>query len=234
VARNGKEALAQIQKTLPDAMILDLMMPEVDGFEVLRTIRGMEKTSLLPVLILTAKHVTREDLSFLKGNNVHELIQKGDINRAGLLTAIGKMVAPRLEQQVPRERPTGRAPTSGKPVVLVVEDNPDNRLTVRALLQDAFTIIEADDGKLGIEQARTHTPDLILMDISLPIMDGLKALEALRGEAVLRHIPVIALTARAMKGNREEILAYGFDGYISKPIDAQVLQKTIQESLRGS
>jgi signal transduction histidine kinase/DNA-binding response OmpR family regulator/HAMP domain-containing protein len=228
VARNGSEALEQIEKELPDAMILDLMMPEMDGFEVLRTIRGTERTAHIPVLILTAKYVTRDELSFLKGNHIHQLIQKGDINKTDLLAAIQKMVSPH------RRRPTpARTQTSRRPVILVVEDNPDNMTTARAMLQDAFTVIEAADGQSGIERARTFAPDLILMDLSLPVMDGFKALEAIRNEDALKHVPVIAVTASAMKGNREEILVRGFDGYISKPIDRVVLERTIKENLYG-
>ena len=92
VARDGGEALQRIEANLPDAMILDLMMPEVDGFEVLRAIRASPRTAHVPVLILTAKYVTREELSFLKENHIHQLIQKGDINRADLLAAIAGMV----------------------------------------------------------------------------------------------------------------------------------------------
>jgi CheY-like chemotaxis protein len=92
VARDGGEALQRIEANLPDAMILDLMMPEVDGFEVLRAIRASPRTAHIPVLILTAKYVTREELSFLKENHIHQLIQKGDINRADLLAAIAGMV----------------------------------------------------------------------------------------------------------------------------------------------
>jgi signal transduction histidine kinase/CheY-like chemotaxis protein len=93
VARDGGEALQRIEANLPDAMILDLMMPEVDGFQVLRAIRASERTAHIPVLILTAKYVTREELSFLKENHIHQLIQKGDINRADLLAAIARMVS---------------------------------------------------------------------------------------------------------------------------------------------
>ncbi|WP_028572871.1 ATP-binding protein [Desulfonatronum lacustre] len=93
-ARNGKEALDEINRAVPDAVILDLMMPGVDGFAVLRAIRGQDRTRLLPVLILTAKHVTREELHFLTGNNIHQLIRKGDINRKHLLAAVANMVAP--------------------------------------------------------------------------------------------------------------------------------------------
>jgi len=247
VARNGGEALEQIEANLPDAMILDLMMPEVDGFQVLRSIRGAQKTAHIPVLILTAKHVTREELSFLKGNHIHQVIQKGAINRRDLLAAISEMVSPRQEERtlptqtsvLPTQtsvlptRVPARRRTFGKPTILIVEDNPDNMLTARALLQDTYTIIEAGDGQAGVEQARAQLPDLILMDISLPVMDGIKALDVIRKDSTLRHIPVIALTARAMKGDREEILAHGFDGYISKPIDGGLLEESIKETLDG-
>jgi len=231
VARNGKEALEQIAMVKPDAMILDLMMPEVDGFQVLKAICGMQELAQLPVLILTAKHITKEDLSFLKGNHIHQLIQKGDINKVGLLTAVAQMVAPEPKQPAPSPLRRRRPVRAGKPVVLVVEDNPDNMRTARALLNDRYQIIEATDGKTGVEQARTHQPDIILMDIALPVMDGLEALAAIRADESLRHIPVIAATASAMKGDRETILAHGFDGYISKPIDAELLKKILHEVL---
>jgi signal transduction histidine kinase/DNA-binding response OmpR family regulator len=233
VARNGKEALEQIAQALPVAMILDLMMPEVDGFQVLKAIRGVEKTANIPVLILTAKHITKDDLSFLKSNHIHQLIQKGDIDKAGLLDAVAGMVAP----PPPPEKPALRAlrprrpARSGKPVVLVVEDNPDNLRTAKALLSDRYQVIEAHDGKEGIQQARAHLPDIILMDIAMPRMDGLEALAVIRADEKLRHIPVIAATASAMKGDRETILAHGFDGYVSKPIDDELLKKILREVL---
>ncbi|MBI4798765.1 MAG: response regulator [Desulfarculus sp.] len=97
VARNGRQALEQVASQKPEAMVLDLMMPEVDGFQVLEAIRSAPGTSNLPVLILTAKHVTGEELSFLQGNNVHQLIQKGDISKDQLLTAIAAMLPPLQE-----------------------------------------------------------------------------------------------------------------------------------------
>ncbi len=242
VAHNGQEALAQIAQNLPAAMILDLMMPEVDGFAVLKAIRGLERTARLPVLILTANHVTKEELSFLKGNNIHQLIQKGDINKAGLLAEVARMVAPPQVQPAaplalshvegPSASPLRRRPTRpGKPVVLVVEDNPDNLRTARALLADRYQVVEAEDGKTGVELARTHRPDIILTDISLPVMDGIAVLAAIREDEALRATPVIAVTASAMKGDRETILAHGFDGYLSKPIDHDGLMKTLQQML---
>lgn len=238
VARDGREALEQIEKTLPDAVILDLTMPEVDGFEVLKKIRNIERTAHLPVLILTAKYVTPDELGFLKENHIHQLIQKGNIDKRDLLQAIGEMVSPRQNKPAaPKQAPAQarvRTRASGKPVILVVEDNPDSLLTVRALLQDFSIVVEAADGREGLEQARAVVPDLILMDLSLPVLDGFQALEAIRAEEDLRHIPVLALTASAMKGNREEVLARGFDGYITKPIDRESLEAAIRERLHGS
>lgn len=88
VARNGEEALALISESIPDALILDLMMPGIDGFDVLKTLREDILTEKTPVLILTAKHITREELSFLKRNNIHQLIYKGDVSRDRLINAI--------------------------------------------------------------------------------------------------------------------------------------------------
>jgi len=234
VARDGREALDRIESSTPDAMILDLMMPEVDGFQVIHQVRARERTALLPVLILTAKHVTREELQFLKGNHIHQLIQKGDIRKAELLAAVERLVA----QSPGTEAPPGREPTergrAERPLVLVVEDNPDNMKTVRALLADTCTLVEAGDGRTGIELARSRRPDLILMDISLPEVDGFAAFEEIRCQETLRSVPVIALTARAMAGDREEMLARGFDGYLSKPIDAELLHQAVREALDGN
>ena len=231
VAQDGAEALAIIETTIPDAMIMDLMMPGVDGFEVLKTIRNVDKTAHIPVLILTAKHLTNEDLKFLKRNNVHQLIQKGDVNREDLLNAVVSMVTNHIEEA---EKPLRQTQTiSGKPVVLVVEDNLDNMLTVKAIMEDQYTVIEAIDGSEGIAMAKKHKPHLILMDIALPGMDGIEAFKAIRKNARMQHIPIIALTASAMTSDRETILAHGFDGYLVKPIEEKVFFKTINEVLFG-
>lgn len=231
VARDGAEALGIIAHTIPDAMILDLMMPCVDGFQVLENLRNAESTAHIPVLILSAKHITKEELKFLKRNNIHQLIQKGDVKREELMNSVARMVAPEKVETVKPVRELQNI--KGKPVVLVVEDNHDNMVTVKALLSDKFTVIEAVDGYEGIELAKKHNPHLILMDIALPGIDGIEAFKAIRNNANLQHIPVIALTASAMIHDRETILAHGFDVYITKPIDAKLFFKTINEVLYG-
>jgi signal transduction histidine kinase/DNA-binding response OmpR family regulator/CHASE3 domain sensor protein len=231
IARNGFEALEIISKSIPDAMILDLMMPGIDGFEVLKTLRDAEATAHVPVLILTAKQITKEELAFLKRNNVHQLIQKGDVKRNELLNAVSTMLHPKSEETTKPH--LEKQIIEGKPIVLVVEDNHDNMITVKALLSDKYSVIGAEDGKESIALAMEHRPNLILMDIALPEMDGIEAFKTIRNDDRMKHIPVIALTASAMISDRETILAHGFDAYIAKPIDENEFFKTINETLYG-
>jgi signal transduction histidine kinase/DNA-binding response OmpR family regulator/HAMP domain-containing protein len=234
IARDGNEAILKVNESLPDAMILDLMMPEVDGFTVLHMIRSQKKTAQLPVLILTAKHITKEELAFLQGNHIHQLIQKGDISKSGLLSAVKNMVyVSHKTEDIGVEKKSALRVTHEKPKILIVEDNPDNMTTARAILSNVATVIEATNGQEGIEKTRSDVPDLIFLDISLPLMDGFEVLNTLKADESLKHIPVIALTARAMKGDRKEILSRGFDGYISKPIDEELLKQTIGRVLYG-
>jgi len=106
------------------------------------------------------------------------------------------------------------------PRILYIEDNHDNRVLVRRVMKaEGIDIIEADSAIIGLQMAEENPPDLILMDINMPMMDGLKATAAIRQSEKLRHIPVVALTVKVMKGDREEALKAGCDGYIQKPID---------------
>ncbi|MDP3452183.1 MAG: response regulator [Bacteroidales bacterium] len=231
VGKDGGEALELFNTVIPDAIILDLMMPGIDGFQVLEAIRNADITAQIPVLILTAKYITKDDLQFLKRNNVHQLIQKGDIKRHELIKVVGEMI---VGKTVETKKPVkGRLPLTGKPTVLVVEDNPDNMITVKAILADRYTVIEAVNGREGVEKAKEHLPDLILMDIALPEMDGIQAFRAIRSDGRLQHIPVIALTASALKEDRELVLAHGFNAFIAKPIDDSLFFDTINATLYG-
>lgn len=108
--------------------------------------------------------------------------------------------------------------------ILVVEDNPDNRVLVSDVLQSLdYQVALAADGREGVEKARTLLPDLILMDMSLPGMDGWEATRHIKADPNTRAIKVIALTAHAMVGDRERALEAGCDDYISKPIDLREL-----------
>lgn len=118
--------------------------------------------------------------------------------------------------------------------IAVVEDNPDNRLLVQALLEDQYTITEYEDGLLALEGLRRSRPDLVLLDISLPGMDGVEVLRQMRADETLRDLPAIALTAHAMAGDRERFLDAGFNGYVTKPIvDEEILLGLVEEHLGG-
>ncbi|OVE80975.1 hypothetical protein BVY04_04385 [bacterium M21] len=110
----------------------------------------------------------------------------------------------------------------------VVEDNPDNRILVRAILEEFYDVVDYEDGRSAILGITTTPPDLILMDISLPEMDGVEILCKLREDQELKKIPAIALTAFAMEGDRERFLNAGFEEYIAKPIDEDLLLKAIR------
>jgi len=230
-ARNGKEALESIKISKPDAMILDLMMPEVDGFQVIDSIRSQPETSQIPVLILTAKHITKNELYFLKGNHIHQIIFKGVVNRTELLGHVSNMVNSINQASVNKTKDYSLKLEQAH--ILVIEDNQDNLYTVNALLSGKCNISGTTSLTEGLILAREHKPDLILLDVSLPVQDGFTVLNEIRMDENLKHLPVIALTARAMKGDREELLSSGFDGYISKPIEFEIMEQTIITALQN-
>jgi len=249
VARGGQEALEYVKDKIPDGIILDLMMPEVDGFEVLKNIRSQEATAKVPVLILTAKDLTAEDLKTIKNNNIKQLIQKGDVDREDLLVKVKSMLGEKTIAakeisdpkpvsfqaelvQTRQQEPARARKTAGRSTILVIEDNPDNMISIKAVLNTQYTILEAADGEEGLKKALTKGPDLILLDMFLPGMDGFAVAGKLKEEDKTRHIPIIAVTAKAMKGDREKILEAGCDDYMSKPIDPEEVLKKIENWLR--
>jgi len=114
--------------------------------------------------------------------------------------------------------------------VLVVEDNEKNMKLFRDVLQaSGYDLLEATTGERAMELAAEHQPNLVLMDIQLPDLDGVEALGRLRADARTASIPVVALTAQAMHGDRERFLDAGFDAYISKPVDVLEFVRTVKE-----
>jgi CheY-like chemotaxis protein len=116
--------------------------------------------------------------------------------------------------------------------IAIVEDNPDNRLLFHAILSSSYNLVAYETGAEAWTGISCSKPDLVLLDISLPDMDGTELLQRIRADGHLRHLPVIAVTAHAMSGDREKYLARGFDEYISKPIvDFDELTGAIQRGL---
>lgn len=123
--------------------------------------------------------------------------------------------------------------TVARPLILLVDDNPRNLLLARDLLNHhGYRTLEAETAEDGLALARAHQPALVLLDVQLPDMDGIQALEQLRADALTAAIPVAAFTAFAMKNDRERFLAAGFDNYIEKPIDVHAFPAEVAAMLR--
>jgi two-component system cell cycle response regulator DivK len=118
--------------------------------------------------------------------------------------------------------------------ILIVEDNEDNReLAVKVLRNKGFETVTAVDGEEAIEKAVSEKPDLILLDISLPKLDGYEVAKRLKNMEEFKETPIVAFTAHAMKGDREKVIAAGFEGYISKPINIREFPDQIKLYMRG-
>jgi two-component system, cell cycle response regulator DivK len=116
--------------------------------------------------------------------------------------------------------------------ILCVEDNPQNMRLVRKILKhEGYIVLEAEDGASGLAIAESEKPDLILMDINLPDIDGLEVTRRIKAQTQLAHIPIVALTANAMYGDEERCLAAGCDGYIAKPVSKENLVASIETYL---
>jgi two-component system cell cycle response regulator DivK len=117
-------------------------------------------------------------------------------------------------------------------VILIVEDNENNMMLVRDVLQfKGHETLEATTGSEGVRLAIEHKPDLVLMDIQLPDIDGLTALAQIRAEAALKHVPVLAVSASVMPDDQQRIAASGFDAFITKPINVKSFVATVERFL---
>jgi two-component system cell cycle response regulator DivK len=117
-------------------------------------------------------------------------------------------------------------------VILIVEDDPKSMKLLRDLLQmGGYATLEASDGKQGVDMARAKMPDLVFMDIQMPVMDGFEAIHILKTDPLTKDVPVVALTALAMQGDREKCMEAGFNDYITKPLDTRAFVMKVREYL---
>ena len=118
--------------------------------------------------------------------------------------------------------------------ILVVEDNEQNRILMRQILGfQGYEVLEAPDGETAMLMLRTHVPDMVLLDLQMPVMDGFAVIKTLRSIPELSMLKVVAVTSFAMKGDREKAMAAGFDEYVTKPIDTRKFPEIVKSILNG-
>ncbi|HLL00573.1 MAG TPA: response regulator [Myxococcaceae bacterium] len=216
-AHSGEDALLKARVSPPVLVVLDLMMPNLDGFEVLRRLRSEKLT--MPVVVLTGKTLSAEEQATLRDGFI-AFVRKGG---HALEDVIGQAKTLLLQQ---------RAVANRAARILYVEDNPQNRDIVRRYIGNTYELIEAEDGEHGLERVQRDSPDLVLMDLSLPRVDGWEATRRLRAlPAAVSKVPVIAVTAHAGREYQDKALAAGCDAYLTKPLDRDQLLDTIRKHL---
>jgi CheY-like chemotaxis protein/signal transduction histidine kinase len=218
-ARDGEEALLRARVLAPGLMILDLLMPGVDGFEVLRTIRS--EGLRMPVVVLTGKKLVPDEERTLRDGLARIVHKGGSALDLVVREARQLLIARRVVER-------GRLPR-----ILYVEDSPQNRDIVRRYLASDYEVIEAEDGEHGIERVVRDSPDLILMDLSLPRLDGWEATRRIKANPAVKHIPVIALTAHAGREDQTRATEAGCADYLTKPLERDLLLGAIKKHLAG-
>ena len=212
-----------------DCMVLDLKLPKMTGFDLLEKVKGDERFQHLPVIVYTGKELTRREETKLK--RYAETIVVKDARSPERLLDETSLFLHRVESKLPDEKRrmleqlhNADSIFVGKKV-LIVDDDVRNVFALTSMLEaNGMEAIFAENGREGIE-CLTANPDvdLVLMDVMMPELDGYETTKAIRGLAEFERLPIIALTAKAMKGDRERSIASGASDYITKPVDTDQL-----------
>ena len=194
-ASGGLEGITLVESRLPDLVILDLNMPEVDGFMVLDRLKQNPATKNIPVVVISAKELTPEEKDLL-AENIASHWQKGSFSTRALLNALITTI------ETPREPETAgvidalQRIDSGADKIIIIDDDPNDMRMIKRILesQRRFEIVEAAGGLSGLALIRAEAPDLIILDLSMPDMDGFEVMETIKSEPQLRRIPIIVIS----------------------------------------
>jgi CheY-like chemotaxis protein len=224
----AQEALDRLASRRFDCVVLDLNLPDASGYEILETMSGNEQYSFPPVIVYTGRELSRQDEERLRRFS-RSVIVKGARSPERLLdevTLFMHQVESRLPadaQKLLRAARQRDEVLSGKNI-LVVEDDVRNVFALSSILEPrGARVVIARNGREALERIKESRPDLVLMDIMMPEMDGLTATRELRKQPALKNLPIIALTAKAMRNDYEQCLAAGANDYMAKPIDVDKL-----------
>jgi CheY-like chemotaxis protein len=201
-----------------DLAIIDLDMPHPNGFELIKMIKSEPKFAHLPIIIYTGKENYQEDLKNIEGL-FDDLLEKRSTNIEDLADTIRQMIN-QYEVPPPEEEVLTK---KGVKKILLAEDYKHSQIIVTRLLKknNFEDIVVVENGEDAVNMAKKEKFDLILMDMQMPIMNGFEATEKIRQMPEYKNVPIIALTAFAMKGDKEKCLEAGATDYIPKPIDSK-------------
>ncbi|MEI7769361.1 MAG: CHASE domain-containing protein [Chloroflexales bacterium] len=224
---HGLGVLEQVASLLPDVILLDLQMPDLSGWEVLAQLKADPLLCEIPVIIVS---VVDDRARGMAAGAVEYLVKP--ISREILRRTLDAVSAPkRAPEALVITAPGEPAPAVGH--ILLVEDNEINIIAIGDYLQDrGYHVAVARNGREALDMVGEVRPDVILMDIQMPVMDGLEATRHLRAMPAYAATPIIALTALAMPGDRERCLAAGVSEYMAKPVSLRGLVETLQGLLR--
>ena len=225
----GAEALAALDRTPFDCMVLDLGLSDMTGFDLLEKMRSSATLSLIPVIVYTGKELTKKQETELR--RVAETIIVKDVKSLDRLLDETALFLHRVEGNLPEpkrkllERLHHTDPALAGKKVLVVDDDMRNIFALTSVLEQyEMKVLYAENGKDGIEMlTNTAGIHVVLMDVMMPEMDGYEAMQAIRKMRKFKSLPIIALTAKAMKGDREKCIEAGASDYVAKPVDTEQL-----------
>lgn len=233
-AGSGKEALDIYREQSVDCIVLDLGLPDMNGFELIYQLEKAKELPLPPIIIYTGRELTREENEELQ-KYAETIIIKGIKSEERLLDETALFLhrtissLPESKRQIITSLYDKDSVFRGKKV-LVVDDDMRNVFALSKVLKDhGMEVIKADNGKNALEQlARQADIQLVLMDIMMPEMDGYEAMQRIRQQAQFRDLPIIALTAKAMKDDKQKCIDAGANDYIPKPVDVERLLTLIR------
>jgi signal transduction histidine kinase/ligand-binding sensor domain-containing protein/DNA-binding response OmpR family regulator len=231
-AASASEALDLLAGAAYQLLVIDSRMPGMDGFDLAAKIAHMSMKAAV-VMMLTSDEYNSA-IRRCRELGINACLIK-PVKQCELLAAIRRALVP--EAEVASTKPNTKGTFLGRFRILLAEDNPVNqRLAVGLLEKMGHQVTVAQNGREALDLLAQQTFDLVLMDVQMPEMDGFAATREIRKreQGQQRHIPVIAMTAHAMKGDRETCIAVGMDGYIAKPINRAELQQLIEEAVRVS
>jgi CheY-like chemotaxis protein len=229
VAETGAKAIELLGAEPFDCIVLDLGLSDMSGFDLLEHIRNLEESRRVPVIIHTGQELSLEETQRLQ-HYAESIIIKGAmsperlLNEVTLFLHVMESKLPPDKQRMIRTTLDTETLLAGKKV-LIVDDDMRNIFSLSSVLLDrGMQIVEAENGKVALQRLQEQ-PDInvVLMDIMMPEMDGYEATRQIRKDPRFARLPIIALTAKAMKGDREDCLRAGASDYISKPVDTERL-----------